>query len=241
MIRLLSRAINGIYALIIILLLVYLGFRLSNKIEIYNVETGSMEDNIHRGDYILVYKTDSYAVGDVVTFMVGEYFVTHRIIKIDGDEITTKGDANNIEDGKIDRSVIIGKVSIAGGILNVLIEYKFAIVAFLLALYLFSCYFNDGKKKEIEESNEENAEMAELEEPEEPKDEVKADEEQTIDVEDKSEEQEKESEVKEDNSEEKNDESNDEKFKDKLGENSEEITEEKIDSENNNSDVKTEE
>ena len=35
----------------------------------YRVETGSMEDGIRVGDYILITKQDTYEVGDVVTFV----------------------------------------------------------------------------------------------------------------------------------------------------------------------------
>ena len=162
--KIFNRAINGIYILIIILLLSYFGFRYSGKIEIYNVETGSMEEDIHRGDYILIYKANNYKIGDVVTFKVNDYFVTHRIIKMDDEYVTTKGDANNTEDAKIDKSTIVGKVISAGGILNIIIEYKFAIVSFLLGLYLLSCYFgNDDENSEAQESD-----MEELEDPGEP-------------------------------------------------------------------------
>lgn len=164
MVKLFNRAVNGIYILIIILLIVYIWFRYTDKIEIYNVTTGSMEEDIHRGDYILIYKKDrNYKVGDVVTFRIDDYFVTHRIVKIEDEYITTKGDANNAEDAKINKSAIVGKVIIAGGILNIIINYKFSIVAVLLAIYLLSCYIGKGNKEEkIEKDNEEK--MEELEE-----------------------------------------------------------------------------
>ena len=114
MIKIFNKVINIIYIIIIIILLGYFILRLSNKIEIFNVETGSMEDNIHRGDYILIFKQDSYHVGDIITFKVKDYFITHRITKIDNDMITTKGDANNTEDDIISKDNIIGKVIIAG-------------------------------------------------------------------------------------------------------------------------------
>ncbi len=137
---------NILLILIIILLIAYLVLRISDKIRIYKVETGSMEDQIHTGDYILLYKKNKYFIGDVVTYRVDNYFVTHRIIKIDNDKVITKGDANNQEDDEISASQIEGKVVYCGGILNFIIEFKFAIVAFLIGLYLLSWYFEKEKQ-----------------------------------------------------------------------------------------------
>ena len=139
--------INVILILVIILLACYFALRLTGKIMIYNVETGSMEDKIHAGDYILLWKHDSYKVGDVITYNVDHYFVTHRIITIDDDKIITKGDANNLEDKEIHENQIIGKMIYCGGILNFIIKFKFAIISFLIGLYLLSCYIDKEKNK----------------------------------------------------------------------------------------------
>jgi len=140
---------NTILILLIILLSGYCILRFTNKVKIYNVETGSMEDKIHTGDYILLVKKSDYYVGDVVTYNVKGYFVTHRIVKIEDDVITTKGDANNTEDEGISKDQIEGKVVYCGGILNFIINYKFVIAAFLVGLYLLSCYFGDENDEEI--------------------------------------------------------------------------------------------
>ncbi len=139
---------NVIFIIIVVILLGYFTLRLMNKVEIYNVSTGSMESKIHAGDYILILKKSNYKVGEVVTYSKNNYFITHRIVKINDEKIITKGDANNIEDEEIDRSEIIGKVVISGGILNFIINYKYALVSFFLTLYLISCYINKEKNKE---------------------------------------------------------------------------------------------
>lgn len=162
---------NIIFIIIILLLATYFVFRVTGKVEIYVVKTGSMEEKIHVGDYILIYRKSSYNVGDVVTFTSNDGFITHRIIKKDGSKIITKGDANNTEDSEIVESNIVGKVILSGGILNFIINYKYVIVCILLSLYLFSCYFekknnnnevyndnnlNDSKEidnKQIDEDN----------------------------------------------------------------------------------------
>ena len=139
---------NVIFIIIVVILLGYFTLRLMNKVEIYNVSTGSMESKIHAGDYILILKKSNYKVGEVVTYSKNNYFITHRIVKINDEKIITKGDANNIEDEEIDRSEIIGKVVISGGILNFIINYKYLLVSFFLTLYLISCYINKEKNKE---------------------------------------------------------------------------------------------
>ena len=150
---------NILLTIIIVLLLTYFGLRSANIIKIYNVETGSMEDKIHAGDYILMYKKKNYYVGDVVTFKVNDYYVTHRIVEIDGNKITTKGDANNPEDDKINFDQIEGKVVYWGGILNIIINYKYVITAFLIGIYLLSCYFESNKDKDT--INTENSDILE--------------------------------------------------------------------------------
>ena len=149
MAKAIRRILDVILILIIILLCSYFALRYFNRIVIYSVETGSMEDNIHAGDYILVVKKSKYEVGDVVTYRSNDGYITHRIIDKRGNEITTKGDANNIEDDKIDESIIVGKVVLSGGILNIIINYKYTIVGLLLSLYLFGCYF--FREKEVKE------------------------------------------------------------------------------------------
>ncbi len=144
--KIIKIAFNILLILIIVLLVAYLVLRVTDKIRIYKVETGSMEDKIHAGDYILLFKKNKYYIGDVVTYKVDNYFVTHRIIKMDDGKITTKGDANNKEDEVIVDSQIEGKVVYCGGLLNYIIKFKFAIVAFLIGLYLLSCYFEKDKK-----------------------------------------------------------------------------------------------
>ena len=143
--------IDILLILIIVLLSGYFVLRAINKIEIYNVKTGSMEDNIHVGDYILILKKTNYKVGDIVTYKREDYMITHRIVKIENDTYITKGDANNTEDEAIKKDSIVGKVVLNGGILNIIIDYKFVLVGFLIILYLISCFIGKSNKEgEIE-------------------------------------------------------------------------------------------
>ena len=150
---------NIFFVIIIVVLSGYFILRITNRIEIYNVKTGSMEEKIHAGDYILILKKDTYKVGDVVTYTSGNGFITHRIVKIKGNIITTKGDANNTEDKNIDINKIVGKVILSGGLLNIVIKYKYIFVILLISLYLFSCYFESDKEKKDDNKEEINEEI----------------------------------------------------------------------------------
>ncbi len=80
----------------------------------FEVVTGSMSGSIEIGDVILVKliePSEPVAEGDIVVFTQNTTLVTHRIIKVDGNQITTKGDANNTQDDPIRREQIIGKVT----------------------------------------------------------------------------------------------------------------------------------
>ena len=156
---------NIIFVILIIALACYFILRNMGIVEIYEVETGSMEHGIHVGDYVLISKKNKYVVGDIVTYKKDNYFITHRIIKsIDGDKVITKGDANNAADEEISMSAIVGKVIFIGGILNIIVDYKFGIVGIFLAIYLLTCYYgvnddsknNDEEKENLEEKNPEN-------------------------------------------------------------------------------------
>lgn len=74
------------------------------------VASGSMSGTVDVNDMVIVKITDDFQVGDIVTYQADGYFVTHRIISINKDQIITKGDSNNMEDDPIGRDKIIGKV-----------------------------------------------------------------------------------------------------------------------------------
>ena len=115
MTKIIKRLFDVIFVLMIIILVGYLALRYTEQVTIYKVKTGSMEDNIHVGDYILIVKKSEYKVGDIVTYTINDEFITHRIIRKNGDSIVTKGDANNIEDKTIDQKCIVGKAIMWGG------------------------------------------------------------------------------------------------------------------------------
>ena len=79
------------------------------------VLTGSMEPTITIDDLIVVEKTNDYKLNDIVVFQDGNLIVVHRIIAIDGEEITTAGDNN---DGAIDDPIKV--TDIYGEVVNII-------------------------------------------------------------------------------------------------------------------------
>lgn len=82
------------------------------NIDIYSVQSGSMQPAIKAGSIVITQEQEKYSKGDIVTFITDtETTVTHRIVRIEGTSFYTQGDANNIEDGKpINQEQIVGKV-----------------------------------------------------------------------------------------------------------------------------------
>lgn len=74
------------------------------------VLSGSMEPEFSKGDLIIVEEASEFAINDIVVFQDGSSLVVHRIIAIDGETVTTKGDANNVADNPIELSALKGKV-----------------------------------------------------------------------------------------------------------------------------------
>ena len=74
------------------------------------VITGSVANTINVEDFIIVKIGDTIYENDIIVYQDGEDLITHRLIKIDGDKLITKGDANNSKDVPINKSQVIGKV-----------------------------------------------------------------------------------------------------------------------------------
>lgn len=96
------------------------------------VKTPSMEDTIMTGDLIFVdVNVTEYYVNDIISFRKSdqpEIIITHRIVGINGSDITTKGDNNVVsEDWEIDFSedLIIGKYIAKSSFLGSIYEMLF--------------------------------------------------------------------------------------------------------------------
>ena len=93
---------------------VYAKFTLNDRYQCLEVISDSMSPAMCRGDYIIVDTlVTEFEVGDIIVFQISGVAkpIVHRITAIEGDDYTTKGDANALEDTtSITSSQIIGLV-----------------------------------------------------------------------------------------------------------------------------------
>ena len=119
------------------------------------VLSGSMEPTLSVDDLIFVKTQDSYEVDDVVVFQNGSMVVVHRIVSIDGEMVTTQGDANNAPDGEMDMKLIKGRVigSVKkAGVLVRLLKSPVVSIGLLTAAVLL---MERSYRKEKQQANEE--------------------------------------------------------------------------------------
>ena len=138
---------NTLLTMLIIVLLIYVVLKFTNKIGIYEVMSSSMETQIHKGDYIIVKNTNNYKKGDIVTYKENDYYITHRIVEINGNKVITKGDANNTNDEEIDKNDIVGKYIFKHKIINILINYKYIFIGVILVLFIITNIINRKYEK----------------------------------------------------------------------------------------------
>ena len=77
---------------------------------IFSTKTGSMSPTMEIGDIVIVKIGEDTKEKDIITYKKDNEFITHRIIKIDGNSVIAKGDNNNTQDEKITKDAIVGKV-----------------------------------------------------------------------------------------------------------------------------------
>ena len=118
------------------------------------VLTGSMEPEISPGDFITIRKVnpDKLKVNDIITYRINDEAITHRIIKIEGDKITTKGDANNTEDPEILKTDVVGKYAFKIPKLGYVINYlalpaSIVFIVGLIGILIFLDITGSNKEK----------------------------------------------------------------------------------------------
>ena len=122
------------------------------------VLSGSMESRLSVDDLVIIKATDNYKVNDIVLFQDGNSFVIHRIIEIDGDTVTTKGDANNTADEPINKSqikgVLVYDITGFGAVVNILKQPVFLILILAAAFLLTEFSYRKEKHIDTEELDE---------------------------------------------------------------------------------------
>lgn len=87
-------------------------FATGTSLPIVSVVSDSMEPVLHRGDLLFVVSPAGIDVGDIAIYKrdASDFTIVHRVIAIDGDIFTIKGDNNQRADPPVRRDQIIGKV-----------------------------------------------------------------------------------------------------------------------------------
>lgn len=167
-IRKIKKIWNGATTVLLSIALVFAiliwGLRLIGM-NVFIVQSGSMEPELHVGALVYVSKADSddLAVGDIITFNISEdTLATHRIIEVVQENgsvaYRTKGDANEMEDSNlVAPQNVVGKVRFSIPELGYLVTYiqeppgtyiAFCVVAGLLVLTILpDILFEDTSKK----------------------------------------------------------------------------------------------
>lgn len=172
-----KKIIVGILSILLALVLIYniynficikilkKPFATVNGYTMLEVVSGSMEPIIHKGDLIIINtKDNNYQEKDIVTFYDNEgSLVTHRIIKLDDDEMVTKGDNNDTEDGSRSIKEIVGKYAFkinGGGKILASFKSPFTMVMILIIGVLVCIFLSidengnpilDDEEKEFQE------------------------------------------------------------------------------------------
>ncbi len=119
------------------------------------VLSGSMESALSVDDLVIIRKTQAIDINDIVVYQDGNSLVIHRVIEIDGDKITTKGDANNTADAPIDRSLVKGvlvcAVPYVGAIVGFLRQPAVVIILLAGAVFLTERSYRKKKSRDADE------------------------------------------------------------------------------------------
>lgn len=146
--RIVHTAPTAVFAVVLLLgaWLLFAPARLGGATRYAVVEGASMEPGLSRGDLVLVRADSTPGVGDVVLYRnpaLGVQ-VLHRVIRVEGDRLVLKGDANDFVDDTQPRSTdVVGSywfsIPGAGAALSWMqAPTHAALLAFVLALVAFS-------------------------------------------------------------------------------------------------------
>lgn len=126
----------------------------------YTVVSGSMEPTFSVGDFVFVQANGINNVneGDVITFTRNGEIVTHRATELTETGITTKGDANNIQDqSQVTKDDYIGTLSwilpyfgyVVVAVQQPLVRIVLGLLLSLYFIWLFVLGLNKEKKAAV--------------------------------------------------------------------------------------------
>ena len=121
------------------------------------VLSDSMVPTIKKDDFVIMKKPGEINIDDIVSYKETEsnMEVLHRVVKINDDEITTRGDANNTDDKPINKGQItgiyVGKMEYMGKVINfITTPIVFSIIITFLIILMIVPY----KKHKITDKDE---------------------------------------------------------------------------------------
>lgn len=122
------------------------------------VLSGSMEPALAVNDLVFVEAEDDYDVGDVVVYQNGKDLIIHRVVKKDGEDFVTRGDANNADDDPIlledIKGKMIFKIPFIGLIFKWLKTLPGTLIVLGLAIFLLYRSRRKEKDRDIEQLDE---------------------------------------------------------------------------------------
>lgn len=113
------------------------------------VMTGSMEPTIEKNEFILIKECQTYHINDIATYLdVYDNLITHRILQIDENNFTTKGDSNEISDETTNIHNIQGKVVFHSKTLGIFYLYYLKFVVCIYIAIMFLVYLQEKLRRE---------------------------------------------------------------------------------------------
>ena len=119
------------------------------------VLSGSMEPEISKGDLLIIREVDELNENDIVVFEDKSSLVVHRIIEMQDEKIITKGDANNVADEPIEKSLVRGKVILWIPFVGTIIDFLKTPVGIILVIGLAIALLELPRLKEKRRDDEE--------------------------------------------------------------------------------------
>lgn len=144
-------------------------------IKTFSIVSESMQPTINVNDIVIVKDSNDYHIEDIITFIIDNETITHRIINIETDEngeyvYTTKGDNNDVADvNKIKINQIEGKyifkIPKIGKIFNILKNkfiFETIIIVLLIILYIERKKTNKKMERKVKRVKFENKKRLQL-------------------------------------------------------------------------------
>ncbi len=131
------------------------------------VLSGSMEPTISVNDVVIIKEQDAYEVGDIITYVDGDgTLITHRIVAIDGDEITVRGDANNTDDPTFSvesiKGAVVAVLPKVGYVITLMQQPVFVVCALALAFFLMERSYSKEERVQQQSVDDIKAEIEKL-------------------------------------------------------------------------------